>query len=70
VPITKAAPRLLSRTDVAQMLGLSLRTVERMEEKGELPAPVRLGRLVRFRASDIERYISRLRATERTAAAR
>ena len=43
---------------VAKLLAVSVRTVRRMAERQELPAPVRIGpRLVRWRLADLERAI-------------
>jgi len=62
MPVTTPSRRLFSRAEVAQILGgLSLRTVERLEERGELKA-VRIGRRVLFEASAVDEYISRLAA--------
>lgn len=52
------APHLLSRDEVAECLGASISTVVRLEQRGELPR-VKLGRLVRFRAVDVEALIAR-----------
>ena len=47
---------LCTREDAAKMLGLSLSTIKRMEEAGELPEPIRIGeRGVRHRIIDIEK---------------
>jgi excisionase family DNA binding protein len=47
---------LLSIQQVAELLGCSTRSVRRRIDQGELPAFVD-GRLVRVRASDLDRYI-------------
>ncbi len=44
--------RLLTSQDVAETLGVSLRTVARLAASGDLPR-VRIGRAVRFRACDV-----------------
>ena len=46
--------KLLNVHEVAEWLGVSDPTVRRLVAKGELPQPIRLGRLVRWRAKDIE----------------
>ncbi len=47
---------LVSRDEAAEMLGVSLSTVKRMEEGGELPEPIKFNeRIVRHRIVDIER---------------
>jgi excisionase family DNA binding protein len=53
-----SAPRLLSRDDVAECLGASVSTVLRLERRGELPH-IKLGRLVRFKPTDVEALIER-----------
>ncbi len=46
---------LVSRDEAAEMLAVSLSTVKRMEESGELPEPIKFGeRVVRHRLIDIE----------------
>ncbi len=54
---TESVP-LLTKDQVADLLQVSRRTVERMEENGELQ-PVRIGRIVRYRPEDIEAFIGR-----------
>jgi excisionase family DNA binding protein len=48
---------LLNCPQVAHMLGCSVRTMRRMTELRTIPF-VKVGRLVRFRPQDIERYIT------------
>ncbi len=56
--------RLLDVREVAQILGIAVRTVWRLSATGELPAPVRIGaRIVRWRLSDIEQYLEALAET-------
>jgi excisionase family DNA binding protein len=57
-------PELLSVRQVAQRLGLSVRTVWKWSKVGHLPAPVRLGnngRTVRWKAEEIEKFIKRIK---------
>jgi len=49
---------LLTIQDVARLLHCSTRTVHRLKTMGELPAPVRVRSLLRWRLSDIESFIS------------
>jgi excisionase family DNA binding protein len=49
--------KLLRVRDVAERLAVSTRQVWKLASSGRLPAPVRLGRSVRWRASDIDRFI-------------
>lgn len=47
---------LCTREEAGEMLGVSLSTIKRMEQSGELPEPVRFGeRQVRHRLVDVER---------------
>ena len=50
--------RLLNVYEVARYLGVSTRTVYRLVSRGELKG-VMVGRLLRFRPQDIERFIDR-----------
>jgi excisionase family DNA binding protein len=51
-------PLLLTVDEVAQLLGLSRRTVWRLRSTGRIPAPVRIGRSVRWRRADVDEWIS------------
>lgn len=42
---------------VAEMLGVSTRTVYRLADAGKMPAPVKLGSLVRWNRARIEVWI-------------
>ena len=44
--------------EVAKMLGVTPRTVTRLAERGEIPG-FRVGKLWKFRPSDIKQYIER-----------
>lgn len=48
---------LLTAREVARILRLSLATVRRLSARGGLPPPVRLGRSVRWRKSDVLRAL-------------
>ena len=48
----------LSVREVAKLLGISERHVWTLHSSGRLPAPVRLGRSVRWRADDIARWVA------------
>lgn len=58
------SPRdLLTAREVAHRMGVSLRTVWRWTVTGELPAPVRRGRggrIVRWKATDIDQFVRQL----------
>ncbi|MDU8913433.1 helix-turn-helix domain-containing protein [Aestuariicoccus sp. MJ-SS9] len=49
--------RLLTREEVAQSYGISKRYLEACTYKGRGPRVVRLGRMVRYRPSDIDAWI-------------
>lgn len=53
--------RFLSMSDVAEILGVSKKTVERMEKRGTLPAKAKLShRTVGWRASRIQEFMNTL----------
>lgn len=57
--------RLLPVGDVAERLGVSVRTVWSLRSAGEIPEPVKIGSRTRWRRSEIETYIRGLRAENR-----
>lgn len=62
--------KLLTRAEVAQVLGTNERHVRRMVERGELPK-VKVGPKVRVHIDDVEAYIEAQRVTaERRPAAK
>ena len=58
---TNSQDRLLSMPDAAARLAVSIRTLYRLVALGELAAPVKVGRASRIPASDVDRYIERLK---------
>lgn len=59
---------LLTVRDVANRLGISVRTIWRWTFSGQLPAPVRTGssgRIVRWKARDIEQFVNQLPVSQR-----
>ena len=50
-------PVLLTVKEVAEMLGLSERTVYRLSDAGNMPRPVKLGAAVRWRTKELEAWI-------------
>jgi excisionase family DNA binding protein len=50
--------KLLDQREAAQILKISVRTLERHRAAGTGPRFLRLGRLVRYRASDLEEWIA------------
>ncbi len=53
--------RLLKLHDVAEILGISPKTLQRRIRDGQLPV-IRDGRIVRVHPADLERYISARRS--------
>jgi excisionase family DNA binding protein len=51
---------LLTVKEVAERLCVGVRTVWRWTGTGQLPPPVRRGRIVRWKATDIERFVRQL----------
>lgn len=51
-------PLTLSPADLARELGVSTRTIRRLDLEGRLPAPLHIGRAVRWRRDDIVRWIA------------
>lgn len=54
------ADPLLTKRDVAELLGISIRTVDKWVSRREIPF-VRVGSLVRFERSAIDSWITRHR---------
>lgn len=54
------APSLLTIHNVARVLQCSLRSVRTYVTQGLLPPPVKIGRLTRWRAADLEAALARL----------
>ena len=52
----------LSRAQVAEALGISVRSLDRMIEAEEFPRPVRFGRQLRWRRSVVEAHLQKLEA--------
>lgn len=50
--------QLYSQNDVAEQLGCSVRTLERYRVSGDGPRFVKVGRLVRYRASDLDEWLA------------
>jgi excisionase family DNA binding protein len=59
-------PEFLTRAEVAQLLRISPRSVERWVQVGRLPPAVKLsGRTLRFRSADIDKYLREAGLTEK-----
>jgi excisionase family DNA binding protein len=51
---------LIDVREVAELLGVNARTVWRMAQTGDIPAPIRLSeRIVRWRLSDLREHLDR-----------
>ena len=61
---TRSAPAperlLLDTAEVATLLGVSERWVRAKATTGDFPRKVKLGRLARYRRSDVERWLAKL----------
>ena len=62
-PTPRSGPRLLSVIDVADRLGLSVKTVRRMITRGDLPAH-RIGNLLRVSEQALETLLAHTQATQ------
>jgi excisionase family DNA binding protein len=51
-------PTLLDVSVVAAMLDCSQRHIYRLSDAGQMPPPLKVGKLVRWRRSDIETWIA------------
>jgi prophage regulatory protein len=51
------ASQLISANTFAKMLEISKRTLQRLQSKGELPSPIRLGGSVRWRLDIVKDWI-------------
>jgi len=56
---------LLSLKEVAQRLGISRRTLERLIAAGDINIPVKVGRCSRLFESDLMEYLTKLRERRR-----
>ncbi|MBK9118008.1 MAG: excisionase family DNA-binding protein [Phycisphaerales bacterium] len=58
VPKPAPVPALLDVAGVAALLGCSKPHVRRLADARRMPAPLRVGALVRWRAGDIQEWIA------------
>jgi excisionase family DNA binding protein len=49
---------VVDANQLADMLGLSVRTVRRLDSSGKLPKPIRIGGAVRWRVAEIEAWLA------------
>ena len=65
--VGEGTPLLVNAAQVATMLSISKREVERMVADGRLPRPIRLGkRLVRWNLATLRRWITELEKSANT----
>jgi excisionase family DNA binding protein len=57
----KKMDRVMRLAEIATVLGICVRSVRRMIDRGELPPCVRIGRAVGLMQSEIEAYLKRMR---------
>lgn len=58
--VRKTDVAVINVREVAELLGVNARTIWRMAQRGEIPAPIRLGdRVVRWRLSDLREHLDR-----------
>ena len=57
----KNLDRVMRLPEIAGVLGVCVRSVRRMIDRGELPPCVRIGRAVGLMQSEIEAYLKRMR---------
>lgn len=60
------ADKLLTQKEVKEITGLADSTLEQWRIKGKGPKFIKLGRLVRYRLSDVQAYISGLQGFHST----
>jgi len=48
---------LISANDAAKLIGMGVGTIRRLTDSGKMPGVVRIGRTVRYKKSDVERWI-------------
>lgn len=59
MPTRKTSPVLMDATELAELLGITLRCVWTWTDNGKLPKPLRRGvRWTRWRRRDIERWLN------------
>jgi excisionase family DNA binding protein len=56
---------LLDKKQVAELLNISVKTLDIWIQKQKAPMPVRIGRLVRFKQSEVEAFIQNLTAEKK-----
>ena len=54
-----SSSQLISANTLAELLSVSKRTLSRLQSKGELPPPIRLGRTIRWRVDVVNKWVAR-----------
>jgi excisionase family DNA binding protein len=55
---TAGIARLLSKKELARLLGVSFRSIDRHVAAGQLPRPIKVGALSRWRREDIDAWLT------------
>jgi len=58
VSVSATSPLMLTAADVAALLVCSTKTVYRLNDRGAMPVPVRIGGLLRWPRAAIEQWIA------------
>jgi predicted DNA-binding transcriptional regulator AlpA len=58
---TITEPEYLSQSGLAQMLQLSVRTVQRITKRPDFPRPIRFGRCYRWFRAEVEEFLQKER---------
>ena len=53
---------LMRTADILALTGLSRSTIYRLVKDGQFPAPIKIGKSIRWRTADVERHIASLPA--------
>lgn len=54
---TKPSPILLTSRETAELFRVDVRTLRRMWRAGAIPAPIQIGRSIRWRRREVEKWI-------------
>lgn len=57
--VAASQPRtaLMKADEVARELGIGLRTLQRLRQLGQVPAPITIGGQIRWKREDLERFM-------------
>ena len=58
VAASQPRPALMSVNEIARELGVSVRTLQRLKQLGQVPAPTTIGGQVRWRRADVEAWLA------------